>query len=291
MSNNPPDEVIRLWPEGPPSKLEGVGPEIAFRGPVGTTGDAAMLRNVSEPTLSVFRPAKPNGVGVIVCPGGGWRILTLEHEGFEVANWLTAHDYTAFLLKYRVHGTPAAPADYAAWELQLISQIDMTRRGRTAFRTMSDIGPYAIFRAAREAAADDGRRAVAIVRARAKAWDLDPGKIGMLGFSAGAFLVADVALDPRAAPPAFVAPIYGGETQGRPVPENAPPLFAVVAQDDFVAYRMVEGLYSDWTDVGRSAELHIYRRGNHGFGMVKQGSPSDRWINLFHEWLADQGLA
>ncbi len=80
-----PDEVIRLWPEGPPSKLEGVGPEVMFRGPVGTAGDAAMLRNVSEPTLSVFRPAKPNGVGVIVCPGGGWRILTLEHEGIDVA--------------------------------------------------------------------------------------------------------------------------------------------------------------------------------------------------------------
>lgn len=77
-----PDEVIRLWPEGPPSMLEGVGPEVSFRGPVGTGGDMAMLRNVSEPTLSVFRPTsgKPNGVGVIVCPGGGWRILAWEHD-------------------------------------------------------------------------------------------------------------------------------------------------------------------------------------------------------------------
>lgn len=291
MTNNPPDQVIRLWPEGPPSKLEGVGPEVAFGGPAGTSGDTAMLRNVSEPTLGVFRPAKPNGVGVIVCPGGGWRILTMEHEGIDVAKWLTAHDYTAFLLKYRVHGTPATQTDYDAWEVKLISQIDMARSGRTAFRAMSDIVPYEIFRAAREAAADDGRRAVAIVRERAKDWDLDPGKIGMMGFSAGAFLVADVAVDPRAAPLAFVAPIYGGETQGRSVPKNAPPLFTVVAQDDFIAYRMIESLYSDWTDAGRSAELHIYRRGNHGFGMVKQGSPSDRWINLFHEWLADQGLA
>ncbi len=291
MTNNPPDQVIRLWPEGPPSKLEGVGPEVAFGGPAGTSGDTAMLRNVSEPTLGVFRPAKPNGVGVIVCPGGGWRILTMEHEGIDVAKWLTSHDYTAFLLKYRVHGTPATQTDYDAWEVKLISQIDMARSGRTAFRAMSDIVPYEIFRAAREAAADDGRRAVAIVRERAKDWDLDPGKIGMMGFSAGAFLVADVAVDPRAAPLAFVAPIYGGETQGRSVPKNAPPLFTVVAQDDFIAYRMIESLYSDWTDAGRSAELHIYRRGNHGFGMVKQGSPSDRWINLFHEWLADQGLA
>jgi acetyl esterase/lipase len=291
MTNNPPDQVIRLWPEGPPSKLEGVGPEVAFGGPAGTSGDTAMLRNVSEPTLGVFRPAKPNGVGVIVCPGGGWRILTMEHEGIDVAKWLTSHDYTAFLLKYPVHGTPATQTDYDAWEVKLISQIDMARSGRTAFRAMSDIVPYEIFRAAREAAADDGRRAVAIVRERAKDWDLDPGKIGMMGFSAGAFLVADVAVDPRAAPLAFVAPIYGGETQGRSVPKNAPPLFTVVAQDDFIAYRMIESLYSDWTDAGRSAELHIYRRGNHGFGMVKQGSPSDRWINLFHEWLADQGLA
>ena len=131
---------------------------------------------------------------------------------------------------------------------------------------------------------------MAIVRDRAKDWDLDPGKIGMIGFSAGAFLAADVAVDPRAAPLAFVAPIYGGETLGRPVPDDAPPLFTALAQDDILLYRVVEGLYSDWTDAGRSAELHIYRRGSHGFGMVKQGAPSDQWINLFHDWLTDQGF-
>src|SRR5258708_10044549 len=213
-----PDEVIRLWPEGPPSKLEGVGPEVTFRGPVGTGGDAAMLRNVSEPTLSVFRPAKPNGVGVIVCPGGGWRILAWEHEGIDVATWLTAHGYTAFLLKYRVHGTPAAPADYDAWEMKLISQIDLTRKGRTAFRSMREIVPYEIFRAAREAAADDGRRAVTVVRERAKDWDLGAGKIGMIGFSAGSFLVADVAVDPPAAPLALPGAVSSGGKPGRPRP-------------------------------------------------------------------------
>ena len=287
------DDVIRLWPEGPPSKLEGVGPEVAFRGPVGHAGDAAMLRNVSEPTLSVFRPAngKPNGVGVIVYPGGGWRILTWEREGIDVAKWLSAQGYTVFLLKYRVHGTPAAQADYEAWEARLDSPIDLTRRGRTAFRAvMGEIEPYEIFRAAREVAADDGRRAVAIVRARAKEWDLDPAKIGMIGFSAGAFVVVDVAIDPRMAQLAFAAPIYGGETLGRAVPADAPPLFIVMAQDDFL-YRLAEGLYADWTDAERSAEMHIYRRGGHGFGMVKQGLPSDGWINLFREWLADLGLA
>ncbi|HEV2651903.1 MAG TPA: alpha/beta hydrolase [Rhizomicrobium sp.] len=285
-----PDEVIRLWPDGPPSKLEGVGPEIEFRGPVGIAGDTTMLRNVSEPTLSVYRPEKPNGVGVIVCPGGGWRILAWEHEGTDVARWLTALGYTAFLLKYRVRGTPAAQADFDAEMVKLMSQIDLKRRDRTAFRAMGEVVPYETIRAAREAAADDGREAIAIVRRRAKEWDLDPSKIGMIGFSAGAFLVADVAVDPKAAPLAFVAPIYGGETLGRPVPEDAPPLFSVIAQDDILLYRVVEKLYSDWTDAGRSAELHIYRRGSHGFGMVKQGAPSDRWINLFHDWLTDQGF-
>jgi len=123
------EDVIRLWPEGPPTTLAGVGPEIEFRGPVGTAGDAAMLRNVSETTLTVFRPTngKPNGIGVIVCPGGGWRILAWEHEGLDVARWLTAQGYTAFLLKYRVRGTPPTQAECDAEVAKLYTQIDATR--------------------------------------------------------------------------------------------------------------------------------------------------------------------
>jgi acetyl esterase/lipase len=286
-------DTIRLWPDGPPTTLKGVGFEVAFRGPVGTAGEAAMLRNVSDPTLTVYRPTteKPNGIGVIVCPGGGWRILAWEHEGGDVAHWLAARGYTAFLLKYRVRGTPAAQADYEAEMAKIDARIELNRTGKTAFRALSDIVPAEAFRDARAAAADDGRRAVAIVRARAKEWGMDPAKVGMIGFSAGAFLGVDVAVDPRAAPLAFVAAIYGGETLGRSIPLDAPPLFACVAQDDVLLYRVVEGLYSDWTDAGRSAELHIYRRGSHGFGMVKQAMPSDRWIDQFRDWLADLGFA
>ena len=284
-----PRDIIRLWPDGPPTTLDGVGPEVEFHGSVGTVGDAAMLRNVSDPTLTVFGPTngKPNGTGVIVCPGGGWRILAWEHEGLDVARWLAAHGYTAFLLKYRVRATPAAQVDYDAEMTEIFATIDSTRKGKTAFRAMSDIVPAKSFSDARAASADDGRRAVAIVRQRAREWDVDPAKVGMIGFSAGAFLVVDIAVDPRAAPLAFVAAIYGGETLGRPIPKDAPPLFTCIAQDDVLLYRVVEGLYSDWTDAGRSAELHSYRRGNHGFGMAKQGMPSDRWIDQFRDWLAD----
>jgi acetyl esterase/lipase len=288
-----PKDIIRLWPDGPPTTLKGVGIEAEFRGQVGTAGDAAMLRNVSDPTLTVYRPtnAQPNGIGVIVCPGGGWRILAWEHEGLDVVRWLTALGYTAFLLKYRVRGTPAAQADYDAEMARIGTRIDLTRRAKTAFRAMSDIVPAEYFRDAREAAADDGRRAIAIVRERAREWGVDPAKVGMIGFSAGAFLVVDVAVDPRATPLAFVAAIYGGETLGRPIPNDMPPLFTCIAQDDILLYRVIEGLYSDWTDAGGSAELHIYRRGNHGFGMVKQGMPSDRWIDQFRDWLVDLKFA
>lgn len=287
-----PEDVIRLWPDGPPTKVEGVGPETEFRGPVGVAGDALMLRNVSEPTLTVFRPTneKPNGIGVIVCPGGGWRILAWQHEGVDVARWLAKNGYTAFLLKYRVMGTPPAQSDFDAMMARIYSQISLPRSGRDAPRAMSDIVPAESIRLPRDAAADDGRRAIALVRERAKAWDLLPGKIGMIGFSAGAFLVADVAVDPRAAPLAFVAAIYGGETLGRPVPKDAPPLFTVIAQDDRLLFRVVEGLYADWSDADRPAELHVFTRGAHGFGMVRQGLPSDRWIDLFRDWLVDQGF-
>jgi acetyl esterase/lipase len=287
-----PETVIRLWPDGPPSRHENVGTEAEYLAPVGVAAQAKMLRNVSEPTLAVYRPTNgaPNGVGVVVCPGGGWRILAWEHEGTEVVKWLTAHGYTAFLLKYRVRGTPQAQADYEAEMAQFIMTVDLTRKAKTAFRSILEVAPGQGVVEGRTIAADDGRRAIEIVRAQAKQWDVDPKKVGMIGFSAGAFLVVDVAMEPKAAPLAFIAAIYGGETSGRAVPADVPPLFTCIAQDDQLLYRVVEGLYSDWTDAGQSAELHIYRRGQHGFGMVKQGIPSDRWIDDFHNWLVDLGF-
>ena len=281
--------VIRLWPDGPPSGLPGVGSEITFPSPPIFGPETDMLRNVSDPSLTVFMPdpAKANGVGVVVCPGGAWRVLAWEHEGIDPARWLAARGYTAFLLKYRVLGSPSDPVEFAIAVNKMAASMSSPIGGAKAPRALADaIRDESIARAL-----DDGRRAVEIVRERAAEWSLRPDRIGMIGFSAGAFLTTDVALDPRAAPLAFVAPIYGGETLGRPVPPDAPPLFTVIAQDDRLLHRVVEGLYADWTDAGRSAELHIYRRGEHGFGMVKQGAPSDKWIDLFGDWLADQGFS
>jgi dienelactone hydrolase len=243
--------------------------------------------------LTVFAPdpAKANGVGVIVCPGGAWRVLAWDHEGITPARWLAARGYTAFLLKYRLLASPSDPAEFAASLNTMAASTPSLIPGADAPRTLADALPDASIARAREIAAADGRRAVEIVRERAAEWGIKPNQIGMIGFSAGGFLVADIAVDPPAAPLAFVAPIYGGEAKGCPVPVDAPPLFTAVAQDDRQFFRVVEGLYADWSSADRPAELHVFTRGGHGFGVRKQGLPVDRWIDLLGDWLADQGFA
>jgi acetyl esterase/lipase len=285
-------EVIELWPAGPPRTIDDVPPESAFRGLAGVSADTTMLRNVSRPTLTVYRPAKgaANGASVVVCPGGGWSILAWQHEGTDVADWFAERGYTAFLLKYRVSATPQDPAAFAAQMAQNANLLAEPLTAAKAPKAMDQLIRNERLRYAREIAADDGRRALEIVRERAAGFGLDPGKVGMIGFSAGAFLVVDVAMDPQGPPPAFLAPIYGGETRGRPVPADAPPLFTVIAHDDRLLFHMVEGLYLDWSAADRSSELHIFARGAHGFGMVRQDLPSDRWIELLGAWLADKGF-
>jgi acetyl esterase/lipase len=104
-------------------------------------------------------------------------------------------------------------------------------------------------------------------------------------------LTADVALDPGGAPLAFAAPIYGGEVGPAGVPADAPPMFTAVATDDALLFKVVEQMYLDWSNAGRPAEIHVYRRGGHGFGMARQGMPSDGWTDLLQAWLADLGYA
>lgn len=285
-------EEIPLWPQGPARALPAGPPESTFAPPMGVAADTTMLRNVSEPTLTIFapEPGSANGCGVVVCPGGGWRILAWEHEGLDVASWFAQRGFTAFLLKYRVRATPADPAEFAKASAAMQAQLSAPRPAAEAPRRMDQLLREESLHAAREIAADDGRRALEIARERATDFGVAPDRIGLIGFSAGAFLVTDVAMEPQGPPPAFVAAIYGGDTRGRPVPPDAPPLFTVIAHDDRLLFRMVEQLYMDWTDADRSAELHIFARGAHGFGMVRQGLPCDRWIDLLGAWLADRGF-
>ena len=289
------EEVIRLWPDGPPTTIEGVGDEVGYVVPAGIAKGTTFLRNISDPTLTIFPPATSRGrgagIGVVVVPGGGWTLNAWTHEGLDVARWLASEGHAAFLLKYRVQATGSDQAKFEA--RAAASDAVLAKRLPTARlpRAISDLVSTPAYLAARAAAADDGRRAIELARAECTRFGVRPDAVGMLGFSAGAFLTVDVALDPRgAAPLAFVAPIYGGETRGAAVPADAPPLFTAVAQDDGLS-QIVEGLHRDWTAADRSSELHVFARGAHGFGMIRQGLPSDRWTDLFLSWLDDLGLA
>ena len=289
-------EVVPLWSAPPPRDIEGYpAGEEAWVPPLGVAERKVFLRNVSQPSLTVFRPepARANGVGVIVCPGGGWQVLAWEHEGLDMVRWLNGRGYTAFLLKYRVSPTAASLDDFLAQQAAIGARHAQKPTSAQSPRAMDDlIGELgrSVLGYARDVAADDGRRALALVRERSAEFGVDPARVGMIGFSAGAFLVADVAVDPQGPQPAFIAPIYGGETRGKSVPSDAPPLFTVVAQDDRLIFHMVEGLYLAWSEADRSAELHVFARGAHGFGLIPQGMPSDRWIDLFDAWLVDGGF-
>jgi acetyl esterase/lipase len=283
-------ETIRLWPEGPPTEIQHDSPEVAYSVRAGIAAGTTFLRNVSDPTLSVFAPqSSKNRIGIIVVPGGGWTVNAWTHEGLDVAQWLTSLGYTAFVLKYRVQ---ASGADQAKFEARMAAVDQTLAAGLAAKRLPAEMGDLISTESylnARAACADDGRRAIEIVRAEAERFGLRRGALGMIGFSAGAFLAVDVALDPSAAPLAFIAPIYGGETRGASIPEDAPPLFASVAQNDLLV-GIVRGLHADWSAAGHSSELHAFARGGHGFGMIRQGLPSDHWTDLFSSWLKDLNL-
>src|ERR1700722_12352832 len=162
-------EVIKLWSAPPSRTIEGVPPEATFQGMGGTSIGGVMLRNVTEPTLTVFapQPGKANGSGVIVCPGGGWSILAWKHEGIDVAEWFAARGYTAFLLKYRLSATPADPAEFVARMAAQGAMLAQPLTAAKAPRVMSELIRAEALTYAREVAADDGRRALQLVRERA----------------------------------------------------------------------------------------------------------------------------
>ncbi len=269
--------VIALWPGVAPGSETWTQKELEYLNP----RQEKMVRNVVKPTLTAYLPdrAKASGTAVIVCPGGAYRFLSFQSEGTEVAEWLVARGVAAFVLKYRVAETPAGEDEFRKFFAALIADL---RRGGAS----PSLGPEL-----RSPASDDGRQAVKIVRSRAAEWGIDPARIGMLGFSAGAFLTMDVVTEHDAASRLdFAAPIYGGDLNGHAVPAAAPPLFALAAADDAMGAAASAKLYAGWTAAGRPAELHIYSKGGHGFGMVKRGLPVDRWIERFGDWLGVQGM-
>ncbi|WP_353064156.1 alpha/beta hydrolase [Tunturibacter psychrotolerans] len=276
----PEHAVVTLWPKGAPGVNTTTGPEAD------TTTAASekiagrplvRLGNVSVPTITVYEPkVVGNGAAVVVFPGGAYRILAMDLEGTEVCDWLTARGVACFLLKYRVPETGPYPK--------------------------SDEG------------LQDAQRAVGMVRARAAEWKIEPNKVGVLGFSAGAHLAAAVsthyatrlyprvdAADEVSCRPDFAVVMYPGYlaiaekgmafSPDIPVTKETPPTFLVQAEDDATAH--VENAVEYFLALKRAGvptELHVYAEGGHGYGLRRTKLPVTAWPDLVDVWMKTIGV-
>jgi acetyl esterase/lipase len=235
-----------------------------------------MARNISTATLTPFLadPKKANGTSVIVAPGGGFMWLSMGNEGWEVAEALAARGINAFVLKYRLQPTADT---LEAFETQ------MTQRFAEAAKNTSDKTPRARPGGNLENQLEDAEAAYALIASRAKEWNVDMKKIGMMGFSAGAGLTMATTLQSKKVKLAFIAPIYGG-MNAVDVPKNAPPMFAAIAVDDFLFHGEF-GLIKSWYDAKIPVEFHLYQNGGHGFGLGNPDRTSNKWFDAFMHWL------
>jgi len=227
------------------------------------------ITNVHYPTLTAFRPPeeKANGVAIVIAPGGGLRKLGMKGGGTEPAKFLASHGYTTFVLKYRLSRQPGVPYKFEEHVLQ------------------------------------DGQRAIRVVRHRAEDFGIDPGKVGMLGFSAGGEVVSITcykpgAGDPEAADPVerlnakpnFQMLVYPGPV-GIPskLPDDTPPAFMLIAADDNHTSVLLN-LMQRFREVGIDYEAHIYARGGHGFGMGTRSKrlSIQKWPERMLDWLHDE---
>jgi acetyl esterase/lipase len=266
--------TIFLWPHGAPGIRPDSGPEVNATTAKDTViAGRAVLRlgNVSSPTLTLYQPAGKNtGAAIVVFPGGSYRILAIDLEGTEICDWLNSAGITCILLKYRV----------------------------------PDSGPYP----KSSAALQDAQRVMGIVRAHAAEWQIDPHRIGVLGFSAGAHLAAALgthfdkrlykpvdAADQLSCRPDFAVIIYPGylalsEQNFAPNAEihvtgQTPPAFILQAEDDPVHVENSTVYFLALKNVKVPAELHIYANGGHGYGLRKTDLPITAWPQLVETWL------
>lgn len=265
--------VIPLWEKGPPGFEDKKDVKEVRDRESKDTGEYRTT-NVHNPYVTVFLPPKEKatGVAVVVVPGGGHRELWVRHEGENVAQWLSERGVAAVVLRYRLAREKESP-----YKLDVV-------------------------------APQDGQRALRLVRSKAKEWNVDPNKVGMMGFSAGGELVAMVCrkadkgdekaadpIDRESGMPSFQAHVYSGPLGLRNekiTKENTPPTFIAVGEDDGAASWLVQH-YLDAKKAGVSAELHVYAKTPHAFGFrpyKTTGKPVESWPQRFYEFLDAEGL-
>lgn len=278
---------LPLWPGAVPDGTPVPGPEYLKTTEKNERVAGQTYRyigNVSRPTMTVYSPKGANtGAAVVVLPGGGFQILAIDLEGTEVCQWLTARGITCVLLKYRVPGTPYD------WRCDC-------RRDNQAVSVPS---------------LEDAQRTLGLVRFHAAEWHINPHKIGVIGFSAGGYLVAELsthfkhrlygpvdAADKQSSRPDFAAAIYPGHlatptglNPNVPVTAETPPTFLVQAEDDHVdGVKQSLAYYAALMNAGVPTEMHLYAHGGHAFGLRPTAEPITHWPALFEIWLKTIGV-
>jgi len=285
---------IRIWPGTPPDAKPMPGPEFADR--VNKNGvnktiagkPYSYVVNVSDPTMTVYSPSgKNSGAAVVVFPGGGFEVLAIDLEGTEVCDWLTAKGITCVLLKYRVPSEPYDPKCNCRPD-NLV----------TSTRSL-----------------EDAQRTLGLVRLHAKEWHIDPHKVGVLGFSAGGYLAAEVNTrykarlyatiddaDKQSVRPDFAVLVYPGHlapdktnslelNPNVPVTSKTPPAFLLQAQNDTMdGVNQVLTYYLAAVKVGAPVEMHLYPKGGHAFGLRHTDNPISDWPRLVETWLHSIGM-
>lgn len=246
-------------------------------------GPGGEVRNVTYPTLTPVlpKPGTANGTAVIVAPGGGFMFLSMDSEGWQVARALADRGITAFVLKYRLNPTPKDDKEFQAGVTKLIMSIAM---GKSSASELPDSG-----------AGKDALAALKLVRGRAAEWGINPTRVGMIGFSAGAITTMKAVMeagkdaDPATQGPDFFGYIYG-PMDAVQAPAGAPPMFAALAMDDGIFGKENFAIVNSWRNVKRPVELHVYQGGGHGFGLGKPGTTNAMLLPEFLAWMDMQGL-
>ena len=237
-----------------------------------------MARNITKATLTPFLPKKgtANGAAVIVAPGGGFRWLSMGNEGWEVAQALADKGIAAFVLKYRLNPTAESLDEFKEFMNRPFTPPAPAADGSATpppARPPMDLSNQLA----------DAEAAYTMILKRAKEWGVDTARLGMIGFSAGAGLTMHTTLNSKVVELDFIGPIYGGMGPIE-VPKNAPPMFNVIASDDFL-FRGQFGVVESWYKAGRPVEFHLYQNGGHGFGLGNPDRTSNKWFDAFIHWL------
>jgi endo-1,4-beta-xylanase len=247
-------QVLYLWPEGAPGSQGKTGEE-AVR--IAQPGGDHIISNVHKPSITVYLPSNPTGAGVVIMPGGGHSSLWMDHEGYNVAKWLSQHGVAGFILKYRL----------------------AREQGST----------YTI----EGHALADAQRALAVVRAHAGDFHVDPARVGVMGFSAGGEIAALTASrwETPDARPAFQALIYPALPKDMKLSKDTPPAFLACGEND--RQNISQGLpelYLAMKKAGASAELHVFSGVGHGFGVRETNNGEVAgWLDRFYEWMGGRG--